>query len=169
MTCLRHPVLTTPGSFQIKVNGNPVTATLAPKAGNTAITTATLGEAPASGARITADYVVISNFTVPVPAGEVRLCTNFSEYKKFFGDFSTDDTGHRNLTHAVFGFFNNGGSRCYVARVTDLTGIQDVLTKFEAIDEIAIVAAPGITDKSVRSDIDTHCRHEDPGPLRDLR
>ena len=155
---LRHPVLTTAGSFQIKVNGNPVAATLAPKAGNTTTTTATLGAAPASGARITADYVVISNFTVPVPAGEVRLCTNFSEYKKFFGDFSTDDPGHRNLTHAVFGFFNNGGSRCFVARVTALTGIEVVLTKFEAIDEIAIVAAPGITSKSVWSDIDTHCR-----------
>lgn len=150
-----HPVLTTGGSFQIKVNGNPVSATLAANTGNTA-TTATLGAAPATGARITASYAVISNFS-PVAAGEVRLCTNFSEYKKFFGDFSTD-VGQRNLTHAVFGFFNNGGSRCYVVRATATIGIQGILTKFEAIDEIAIVAAPGIIDDSVRSAIDTHCR-----------
>lgn len=154
-----HPVLTTAGSFQIKVNGDPVTATLAANAGNTATTaTLTAAAAPATGTRITADYVVISNFS-PVTAGEVKLCTNFSEYKKFFGDFSTD-AGHRNLTHAIFGFFNNGGSRCYVVRVTATTGIAAALLKFEAIDEIAIVAAPGITDSSVQSAIDTHCRQK---------
>jgi len=150
-----HPVLTSAGSFHIKVNGAPVAASLAANAGNTA-TTATITPAPASGARITADYVVISNFSL-VAAGEVKLCTNFSEFKNFFGDFSTD-VGQRNLAHAVFGFFNNGGSRCFVARATGTTGIQAILTKFEAIDEIAIVAAPGITDDSVRSQIDTHCR-----------
>ena len=156
----RHPVLTTAGSFQIKVNGAPVTATLDANAGNTAtIATLTTPPPPASGARITADYMVINNFTLPVAAGEVKLCTNFSEYKKFFGDFSTNDT-HRNLTHAVFGFFNNGGSRCYVARVTAPAGVQGVLTKFEAIDEIAIVAAPGMTQNNVRSAIDTHCREK---------
>jgi phage tail sheath protein FI len=151
-----HPVLITAGSFQIKVNGTPVSATLAANAANTA-TTATLSAAPASGARITASYTIINNFSVPMPAGEVKLCTNFSEYKRFFGDFSTD-ANQRNLTHAVFGFFNNGGSRCYVARVTATTGIQGVLDRFEAIDEIAIVAAPGITADDVRSAIDTHCR-----------
>lgn len=150
-----HPVLTTAGSFQIRVNGNPVTATMAANAGNT-VTTATLAAAPANGAVISADYVVISNFS-PVAAGEVKLCTNFSEYKKFFGDFSTD-ADQRNLTHAVFGFFNNGGSRCYVARATAAAGVQAILDKFEAIDEIAIVAAPGVTADSVRSAIDTHCR-----------
>ena len=150
-----HPVLTSAGSFHIKVNGAPVNATLAANAGNTA-TTATISPAPANGARITADYVIISNFS-PLAAGEVRLCTNFGEFKNFFGDFSTD-TGQRNLAHAVFGFFNNGGSRCYVARAAATTGIQAILTKFEGIDEIAIVAAPGITDSSVRSAIDTHCR-----------
>ena len=152
---VHHPVLTASGTFQVRVNGNPVSATLAPNAGNTA-TTVTLAAAAASGARITADYVVVRNFS-PLVAGEVRLCTNFSDYKKFFGDFSTD-AGHRNLTHAVFGFFNNGGSRCFVSRATGTVGIQAILTKFEAIDEIAIVAAPGITDDSVRSQVDTHCR-----------
>jgi phage tail sheath protein FI len=138
------------------VNGQPVAGATLATNNTTRITTATVSPAPANLARITADYVVINNFT-PVAAGEVRLCTNFSEYKNFFGDFSTD-VNHRNLTHAVFGFFNNGGSRCYVARVTAVTGIQAVLTKFEAIDEIAIVAAPGITDNSVRGLLDIHAR-----------
>jgi Bacteriophage tail sheath protein len=150
-----HPVLTTTGSFQIKVNGAPVAATLATNTGNTA-TIATLGAPPAANARITADFVIASNFS-PLAAGEVRLITNFSEFKNFFGDFSTD-AGQRNLAHAIFGFFNNGGSRAYVARAAAQTGVQAILTKFEAIDEIAIVAAPGITDSAVRSAIDTHCR-----------
>ncbi len=100
---------------------------------------------------------VTSTFS-PVAAGEVKLCTNFGEFKKFFGDFSTDQ-GQRNLAHAVYGFFNNGGTRCYVVRETGTAQIAtSALQSFEAIDEIAIVAAPGVTDASVRSAIDTHCR-----------
>jgi uncharacterized protein len=150
-----NPVQTTAGTFQIRVNGAPVAATLANNAA-TGKSTATLGAAAPAGAPIVADYLVVSSFS-PVPAGEIKLCTNFTEYKKFFGDFSTD-VGHRNLTHAVFGFFNNGGSRCYVVRVAAAVGIEAALLKFEAIDEIAIVAAPGITDASVQSSIDIHCR-----------
>lgn len=149
------PVQTTGGSFQIRVNDTPVAATIA-NDNATSTSTVTLGAAAANGARITADYLVISNFS-PIAAGEVRLCTNFSEYKRFFGDFSTT-ASHRNLTHAVFGFFNNGGTRCYVARATAVTGIAAILLSFEAIDEIALVAAPGITEASVVSAIDTHCR-----------
>jgi phage tail sheath protein FI len=152
-----NPVQTTAGTFQIRVNGAPVTATLANNA-TTGKSSATLGAAAPAGASIVADYLVISNFS-PIAAGEVKLCTNFTDYKKFFGDFSTD-VGHRNLTHAVFGFFNNGGSRCYVVRVAATVGIDAALLKFEAIDEIAIVAAPGITDASVQTAIDIHCRQK---------
>lgn len=99
---------------------------------------------------------ITTNFS-PIAAGTVKLCTNFGEFKKFFGNFSTD-TGHRHLAHAVYGFFNNGGTRCYVVRVTANTEIAAALEKFEAIDEIALVAAPGLTDSSIRSAIVTHCK-----------
>lgn len=101
---------------------------------------------------------VVSPFT-PINAGEVKLCTNFSEFKKFFGDFSTDP-GQNRLAHAVYGFFNNGGTRCYVVRTTTESNITvDLLTQtFEPIDEIAIVAAPGVTDAAVRAAIVTHCK-----------
>ena len=101
---------------------------------------------------------VTSAFTLAA-AGDVKLCTNFTEFKKYFGDFSAD-AGQRNLVHAVYGFFNNGGSRCYVVRVKAAGDITNagVLAKFEAIDEIAIVAAPGITDANARSEIVTHCK-----------
>ena len=50
----------------------------------------------------------------------MRLCTNFGEFKRAFGDFSTD-VGQSNLAHAVYGFFNNGGTRCYVVRMKATT------------------------------------------------
>ncbi|MEG4087498.1 phage tail sheath C-terminal domain-containing protein [Microcoleus sp. POL10_C6] len=86
--------------------------------------------------------------------GEVKLCTNFTEFKKFFGDFSSD-VNQSNLAHAVYGFFSNGGTRCYVVQVDE---IATALEKFEAIDEIAIVAAPGITDKNFLQNICEHCK-----------
>ena len=87
---------------------------------------------------------------------DVKLCTSFSDFTKFFGDFSTDP-GQRNLAHGVYGFFHNGGTRCWVVRIPDAGQIDKALEKFEAIDEIAIVAAPGVTDANVRQKICEHC------------
>lgn len=113
---------------------------------------------PTQATSTTNQFFVTSTFAT-LAAGEVKLCTNFGDFRKFFGDFSTDP-GHRNLTHAIYGFFNNGGTRCYVVRVAADTEIAAALEKFAAIDEIAIVAAPGLTAASVRSDIDTHCKEK---------
>jgi hypothetical protein len=106
---------------------------------------------------VRADYVPLKPLA---PPGEVKLCTNFGDFTRSFGGFTTD-LGQRRLAHAVYGFFNNGGTRCYVVRVTPGAGmtteITSALTKLIAIDEIAIVAAPGITDAGVRSAILQHC------------
>src|SRR3954451_1893215 len=45
------------------------------------------------------------------PVNESVLITNWSQFVKTFGDFK-DCSEH--LAHAVYGFFNNGGSRCFV-------------------------------------------------------
>jgi phage tail sheath protein FI len=111
---------------------------------------------PTQATSPTNEPFVTSTFS-PANAGDVKLCTTFSDFKKFFGDFSTD-AGQRNLAHAVYGFFNNGGTRCYVVRVAAVADIAAALTKFGAIDEIAIVVAPGLTDAAVRSAIVTHCK-----------
>src|SRR5215472_11252076 len=92
----------------------------------------------------------------PRPTGEVVLCTNFTEFKQAFGDFSTDP-GQRNLAHGVYGFFQNGGTRCWVAREKDKAQITHVLGKFEGIDEIALVAAPGVSDQNAQEAILNHC------------
>ena len=152
-----YPVLTTDGTFEIRVDGTPEASATLSNDDTTEVSQVTFTSAPASGASITGDYVTISTFS-PVAAGEVKLCTNFGEFKKFFGDFSTDDDQCK-LAHAVYGFFNNGGTRCYVMRRAGLADLQatTALEPFEAIDEIALVAAPGISDSQVQSNLLDHC------------
>ncbi|WP_332985561.1 phage tail sheath family protein [Microcoleus sp. A003_D6] len=107
---------------------------------------------------ITVDYQVTFPTFRPIPSEEVKLCTNFKEFKNFFGDFSAD-TGQNWLAHAVYGFFNNGGTRCYVMRVENKDKITDTLLEsLEAIDEIAIVAAPGCSISDGKK-IAEHCQN----------
>jgi Bacteriophage tail sheath protein len=130
------------------------------------------------------------NFRVQAEVADSKLCTNFNEYIKPFGPvaredgqvlaeipvpFSADDPektpgtamnpGHRALTHAVNGFFKNGGTRCFVARVSSYNSdeIERALKDFKSIDAIAIVAAPGVMPddggdlKTVWDMLVTHC------------
>jgi hypothetical protein len=48
------------------------------------------------------------------PLNEAVLITNWSQFVKTYGDFK-DCSEH--LAHGVYGFFNNGGSRCFVVNV----------------------------------------------------
>ncbi len=52
--------------------------------------------------------------SVKGPTNEAVLITNWSQFVKTFGDFK-DCSEH--LAHAVYGFFNNGGSRCFIVNV----------------------------------------------------
>jgi hypothetical protein len=109
------------------------------------------------------------DFTVPAAAKVPVLITNWTQFTKTFGDLVGDptlpasagtpsvDPGYQQLAHAVYGFFNNGGSRCFVARVTAEADLDAVLNALAAIDEIAIVCAPGQISDSVRDKIVTHC------------
>jgi uncharacterized protein len=111
-----------------------------------------------------ADAVIRGSYQpifLPAAVGAVKLCTNFTEFKNSFGDFSTHPE-HNRLVHAVYGFFNNGGSRCYVMRVNEATDITSEFLErtFEPIDEIAIVAAPGMIDANIRDAIITHCQQK---------
>jgi phage tail sheath protein FI len=49
-----------------------------------------------------------------------KLITNWSQYVQAFGGFVIGAF----LPHAVYGFFNNGGSRCYVVSVKAIGGAQ---------------------------------------------
>jgi phage tail sheath protein FI len=129
------------------------------------------------------------------PLNQAVLITNWTQFVKTYGDFTQSTF----LAHAVYGFFNNGGSRCYVVNVgapadLDLTpadkvaaaekagapataapadkkvdndaryigkdngpGARTGLKCFEEIDEISLVAAPGVTSPAVQDALLTHC------------
>jgi uncharacterized protein len=64
----------------------------------------------------------------------------WTDFTQKFGDIQT---GNQYLAHAVYGFFNNGGTRCWVSRVgAPGKDLDQALQQLESIDEVAIVAAP---------------------------
>ncbi len=116
-----------------------------------------------------------SNQPIPLSHAltEVRkpiLLTNWEQFKNAFGDFQAkvtgstisdaDFTAYHQFQQAVYGFFNNGGTRCWVIRVaasTDLADPSDLLSKLAAIDEITIIAVPGAVTQAQHTAILTHC------------
>jgi phage tail sheath protein FI len=65
---------------------------------------------------------------------------SWTEFTQKFGDIQD---ANQYLAHAVYGFFNNGGTRCWVTRIAAAgQDLERALELFENIDEIAIVAAP---------------------------
>jgi phage tail sheath protein FI len=95
----------------------------------------------------------------PQPVG------SWTEFVQRFGQIQD---GNRYLAHAVYGFFDNGGTRCFVARLADAddltNGVDAVLGRLESIDEVALVAAPLPPDvpaaalTAVQAALVAHCR-----------
>jgi phage tail sheath protein FI len=93
---------------------------------------------------------------------QVVACNNWSQFRRAFVGEATQSTP---LSQAVWGFFLNGGRRCFVINVganqpiagggTARAGLQ----LFEAVDEIAIVAAPGYSDAASYDALLTHCEN----------
>ncbi|MBI4538137.1 MAG: phage tail sheath family protein [Gemmatimonadetes bacterium] len=107
-------------------------------------TAAFVGHAPAEGARVH-DAVAINNWS------------------QFVREFVPEGSRSTALSHAIFGFFQNGGRRCYVVNVgaeTSVTGggrTRKGVDVLETVDEVAIVAAPGFADASAYDALLSHC------------
>ena len=107
-------------------------------------------------------------------AGEPELLTSLADFERIYGTSDPLQFGdisepvHNYLAHAVRAFFNEGGKRCYIARIVngsagrgvdgnqpgpaDYEGTEILvggiktktgLRSFEDLDDISIVAAPG--------------------------
>lgn len=105
------------------------------------------------------------------PVNKVVFCPNWTTFVKNFGDFADSEF----LAHAVYGFFNNGGARCFVLNVgvgeegdkqgkparfigyDKGPGERAGLHAFEEVDEINIVCAPGQTEPAIQDAVLTHC------------
>jgi len=111
----------------------------------------------------------IVSHAITAAANTPVLLTSWAQFTRIFGDLVGDaaadgtstatapDAGYLQLAQAVYGFFNNGGSRCFVARIATIADIDTVLSAFAAIDDISIVAAPGETDPTVYQKLIDHC------------
>jgi Bacteriophage tail sheath protein len=100
---------------------------------------------------------------------EIYPVNSFQEYCNEYGGYIRDSY----LTHAVEGFFLNGGTKCYIGRIKPLRGtelkaedfIKDGLSGFCGIDEISIVYVPdaAILSESeaiiLNSAIKDHCEN----------
>jgi phage tail sheath protein FI len=150
---------------------------IAPASGQIPFERIVKSEAPAAGSPPQeVPYLKVQPITLP-EAGKVILCTSWGEFVRNFGDLVGDKnaTGvtevtqasfdaallnaRRPLAHAVYGFFNNGGTRCYVVRIAAAAGLGAALTAFAGIDEIAIVAIPGVTTEAAQEAVIDHCEN----------
>lgn len=101
----------------------------------------------------------------PLDTAHVNEAIAIENWTRFTREFTQEGSISTPLSHAVYGFFQNGGRRCYVVNTgkgqpiggggTSRRGL-DVL---EGIDEIAIVAAPGFTDPASYEALLTHCEN----------
>ncbi len=122
-------------------------------------------EVPGGGRPIEAVGTSTAGFigVAPDPNAPVNVAMAINNWTQFVNTFAVGSTASTPLAHAVYGFFQNGGSRCYVCNVGAggaITGggrTRSGLDLFEAIDEIAIVAAPGYTDAASYDALLTHC------------
>lgn len=110
-------------------------------------TAAFLGVAPDAGVRV----------------HEAVAINNWMQFVRVFA--SKDGAKSTPLSQAVYGFFENGGRRCFVVNVGDKGNIAATVSKgkrqglaaLEEVDEVAIVAAPGFTDAASYDALLLHC------------
>jgi uncharacterized protein len=113
----------------------------------------------------TAAFIGEADRLAATKLGKPAKFTSWTEFSEFIkGDNPTDTTpiytvANRTLALAVFGFFNNGGTACWVVPLATggLAALATPLSTLEPIDEIAIVAAPGAVDVARKVELMEHC------------
>lgn len=86
---------------------------------------------------------------------QARAVNNWSEFVARF--MPPQNRKSTILSNAVYGFFENGGSRCFIVNTGGEDGIQKALAAAAIEDEIAIVAAPGRSDPATHAALQAHC------------
>jgi hypothetical protein len=72
------------------------------------------------------------------PTNEPVLVTNWSQYTRIFGDFQHSTY----LAHAVYGFFNNGGTKAFICNVAEKTVTAEEFAKKAEADAKKPAAPP---------------------------
>jgi hypothetical protein len=121
-------------------------------------------EEVAGGPRpITAVGTSTAGFVGIAPNAEAALNipTPVNSYSQFERLFCGEKPTSTPLSHAVYGFFMNGGTRCYIVNIGPRGhvggGPREGVNALEQVDEVAIVAAPGYTDVGSYEALLAHC------------
>jgi hypothetical protein len=99
----------------------------------------------------------------PDPKAPVNAAVAIDNWSQFRAKFVGEATESTMLAQGVYGFFLNGGGRCYIVNVGKggaLSGggkTRGGLELLETVDEVAIVAAPGYSDAVSHTAIIDHC------------
>jgi len=133
------PIYQSPGTYVEEIPGGA-----RPLAMVGTSTAAFLGVAPAAGKHLN-EPVAVSN------------------WGQFVREFTDENSSATDLARAVYGFFLNGGSRCYIVNVGQGNSIAGDARKrtgiiaLETVDEAKIIAAPGCTDVLSYEALISHC------------
>lgn len=123
-------------------------------------------EEVAGGARpIEAVGASTAGFVGVAPKADAHLneAVAINNWMQFVKEYVTDGSASTHLSNAVYGFFQNGGGRCYVVNVGEGKPIsgggrqRTGLDILEQVDEVAIVAAPGFSDAAAYDALLEHC------------
>lgn len=77
------------------------------------------------------------------PIGSAQLITNWTQFSNTFGGFIKEGL----LAYAVYQFFQEGGTKCYVTRTCHFTNIDDATTTTSAPSVATLKDAAGDTGK----------------------
>lgn len=103
-------------------------------------------------------------FVGPAPFREARPheAVAINSWPQFLKVFTRPDTPGTALSRAVYGFFLNGGRRCFVVNIGDSprlsggTRRREGLEVLEAVSEVSMVCAPGFADAGAYAALVAH-------------
>jgi phage tail sheath protein FI len=124
-------------------------------------------EVPGGARPIQAVGTSTAGFVGEAPNAEAHVndAVAVNNWSQFLKEFTIEGSASTPLSHAVYGFFQNGGRRCYVVNVGKGGKIagggrtRSGLDLLESVDEVAIVAAPGYADAASYDALLTHCQN----------
>ncbi len=99
----------------------------------------------------------------PDPKAHLNQPLAVNNWPQFVREFAGQEKTANVLARAVFGFFHNGGSRCYVLNVGTGGSIagdaskRTGITALETVDEAKIITAPGYCDIASYEALISHC------------
>jgi phage tail sheath protein FI len=99
----------------------------------------------------------------PNPNALVNVAWPINNWSEFVRHYVPDGAASTPLSQAIFGYFLNGGARCYVVNtgsgqpVTGGGRDRQGLQVLEQVDEVAIVVCPGYADVASYEAILSHC------------